>query len=426
MKIGFKQFILSTAIVAILAPAAMAQASGKSLQQGRYTAVTQRTQPDFDPDPKRLGAFDVRMALGLSAEYNDNIFATETLQDDDTIVRIRPEIDLKSNWTTHLLEAGVSLDQKEYLSNSSESVTDYNTYVGGRIDVQRSFALNGRILAAHVTEQRYEPASSGAPAPAQYDRIGYNAGATFRTDRVQLSGTAGVTEDDFDVTIPGVNRDVSETFFSGRASYVWSPDVSFFIQGRGSEQDYDDPGSLTNPDRDGERSSFEVGASFELQAPFRGEIAVGSISEDKVARPDLDGLSLNAQIEWFPTEITTVTFRGNSSVYDPGLQNSASVLSTSYGARVDHELYRNLILFGDLGIGSYEFEGDVPLSPGPGTRAFDRQDDFTDFTAGLAWKLNKNVRLESDYRLHTQESGGVDRDRDLNQNIFSVGLRFYP
>jgi hypothetical protein len=353
----------------------------------------------------------VNANAGLAAELNDNVFATTNNQQSDTILSFTPELDVRSNWSSHALAAGVSIDHDQHLEQDSETSTDYNAFADGRLDVTRSFQLNGRLNAAHATEPRYEPANTGTD-PIQYDRFGYSVGAQFQTDRLQLRGSYGFSESDYDA-VPGVNRDFKDTSFSGRASFAFSPDFALFVQGSSSEQDYD------QSDRDGERTSYEVGASFELAAPFRGEVAVGSISEDKASRPDLDGLSLDASVEWFPTQLTTVTFRGLSTVFDPGLPNSASALNTRYGVRVDHEFYRNLILFGDAGFGAYDYEG------------ITREDEFSEFAFGAAWKLNKHARLEGSYRIHNTESSGAPGDvdplrLDVSQNIFSIGIRVYP
>jgi hypothetical protein len=408
MKIGFKQVILSSALAAVITPAALAQSTDNPFERGRWTAVTERPQPDFDPPPVRAGAFEILSSAGLAAELNSNVFATDTGEVSDTILRFTPQIEARSNWNVHALTAGFALNHNEHLDVSTETSTDYNAFLDGRLDVQRTFHLTGRLDAAHITEPRYEPANDGAE-PSQYDRFGIAAGAVFQTDRLQLRATFGSNDINYDTG--GVNRDFTETFMRGRASFAFSPDVAVFAQASSSEQDY------TDNTRDGERYSYEAGVSFELQSPLRGEIAVGTVTEDKNLSPDLEGLSLDAQIEWFPTQLTTVTFRGTSEVFDPGLPNSFSALRTVYGARVDHEFYRNVLLFGDGSFGSYDYEG------------INRQDDFSDFAFGLAWKLNRHARLEGEYRIHNTESTGTLADpfrTDASQNIFSIGIRVYP
>ena len=54
MKRALSVLMLSTAIASVIAPAAMAQEN--PFLRGRYTSVTERDQPEFDPVPIRAGA----------------------------------------------------------------------------------------------------------------------------------------------------------------------------------------------------------------------------------------------------------------------------------------------------------------------------------------------------------------------------------
>src|SRR5690606_16740439 len=110
MKIGFRKIVLCTVFASIATPVALAQSVDNPFNRGRYIAVTERAQPQFDPEPVRAGAFDVWASLGLSAEFNDNVFASTTNEESDTIFRIQPNVEARSNWSSHELNAGVSLD----------------------------------------------------------------------------------------------------------------------------------------------------------------------------------------------------------------------------------------------------------------------------------------------------------------------------
>jgi hypothetical protein len=417
MKFGFQHIVLSTALFGLTAPVAMAQSVDNPFLRGRYTAVTERSQGDFDPEPLRAGAFEIWSSLGLAAAYNSNIFAAAKDADNDTndtIISISPQIAAQSNWSSHELNAGFSLERRDYLKFETETVTDYDAFVGGRIDVLRDFALRGQAFAGHGSEPRFEPGSAGAATPIEFDRTGVNAGAVYQRDRFQLEGTGGTIDSDYDSTTDF--RDVTENFISGRVSYAISPDVAAFLQGRTGDLDYDAPGTTDNPNRDGTRSSVEVGASFELQAPFRGEIAVGSFRDEKDSPSFVDsqGLSVDANLVWFPTQLTTVTFRANRGAFDAGIRQSSTATNTTLAVR---------IIFAEVGRGNYKFEGSVLL---PVQRPLDRKDEFSNVEAGIAYKLNKRARLEASYRFHSQSSTGIDRDRDLEQHVVSVGLRIYP
>ena len=411
MKPSLNSLMVTTALVALMAPSAFAQDGDNPFLRGRYTSVTERPQPEFDPVPVRAGVLIVDASLGVSASYNDNIFAEPNNPDDDTIIRIQPQVDARTDWSVHEIAMGGSVDHREFIANDSETSTDYNVYLNGRADVTRSFALRAGVNAEHVTEPRYSPASIGEPEPVAFDGYGAFASASYRVDRFQVEATAGTQEREYDQVTQQL-RDNQETYISGRASYAISPDVAVFVQARRSELDY------SSSNRDGTRTTIDAGVNFELAAPFRGEIAVGSFQDERDAPiyDDTDGLSVAANVQWFPTELTTVTFDAFSGAVDPGLINSATAIASNYGVRVDHELYRNVLLFGALRAENISFEGIT----------IDRDDDALTGLVGAAWKLNRNAHLEAQYSVRSQDSSGLNAGPDLDQNVLSVGVRFFP
>ena len=410
-KSVIKGLMLTTAIAAFLAPVAMAQEGENPFLRGRYTSVTERGQPEFDPEPVRVGTFNVNASLGASAEYNDNVFASPNNEQSDTIIRLQPTVEARSNWTSHELAAGVSVDHREYSENDSETATDYGAFLNGRVDVTRNFQLRAGVDTAHVTEPRYAAASFAGSEPASFDVSGVFASALYRQDRIQVEGTVGMSDQEFDQTLQQI-RDNQNTYVSARVSYAISPDIAVFVRGRREEQDY----SLS--DRDGTRTTLDAGVNFELAAPFRGEIAVGSFKDERdvATYEDTSGLNVSANVQWFPTQLTTVTFSANRGAFDPGLANSATAVSTAFGIRVDHELLRNVLLFGTLRQENAEYEG----------ATIDREDKATSLAIGAAWKLNKNARLELQASTRQQDSSGLSAGPEMNQNVISAGIRVYP
>jgi hypothetical protein len=54
------------------------------------------------------------------------------------------------------------------------------------------------------------------------------------------------------------------------------------------------------------------------------------------------------------------------------------------------------------------------------------EDDALAAWFGAAWKLNRNAHLEAMYSGRTQDSSGAGAGPDLDQNVLSVGVRFFP
>jgi hypothetical protein len=430
MKFGFSILALNVALAAAAAPAAMAQSSKDNpFFRHRFTAVTERPQPEFDPLPIHAGSFLVNANLGVAALYNDNIYARRNNKTSDGILDLTPQVDAVTNWSSNALNAGVAADNKSYLDNDTENVFNYRGYLGGRLDVTRTFSLSAQLNGGRFSEDRYAASDIGNIAkPIRFDRTGGYINANYRFNRILLDGTVDVTKYDYSdaYTIAGPTtpsavvdedfRDATVTTYSGRASYAVSPDVAGYVQLRHEDVDYRVAPASPLLDRNATRDFYQVGANFELAAPFRGDIAVGYLTSKQKSGRDSNGLAVNGRLQWFPTEITTVSFTAERSVFDPGLLLSSSAFDTSVGVRVDHELRRNIVLFGDLRYGQQDFQD------------IDRKDDILSFSTGVGYKLNLNARLEFAYSLRDQSTNGssIYPGPDFTQNIVSVALRLFP
>ena len=413
MKFGFKHLMLTSALVGVLAPVASAQ--DNPFLRGRHIAVTERSQPEYDPEPIQAGSFQIRSNVLAAAEYTDNVFGQPDNTVEDTIIRIRPEIVAYSTWSVHALSAGAVIDHREFSSEDSETTTDYNLFVAGRLDATRNFQFTGNVSGGQNTEARYEPAGLGAPEPARNKNVGADIGASYRSDRLLLQGTVGTRNNDYQNYY--AQRDMTETYVGGRVSYAISPDVAIFADIRQSDFEYDN--SIVN--RDGSQTNLRAGVSFELAAPFRGDISAGQVTDERDAPgiDDAESFSLDASVQWFPTQLTTVTFRGFNGITDPGIPEALSANTQRYSLRADHELLRNVLLFGEFGFGNYEFNA------AQGFPLYAREDKFTDAALGAAYKLNKHAHLEFGYRMHATETSG-SFNYDTDQNLFSVGVRVFP
>lgn len=419
MKFGPKHLLVTTALALLIAPVAAAQDSPNPFLRGRYTSVTERAQPEFNPEPIRAGSFDIVSSLTGAVETTDNVFYQATGKQDDTIVRITPAAEARSNWTSHALTAGFTARRSEYSSNGSESTTDYSLYTRGRLDVLRNFNISAGVEGGRDTEGRYEPASANQPEPAQNEYIGGYLGAQYRSDRLRLDVSVDRRENNYQSPYFDY-RDVTDTSLYGRVSYAVSPDVALFLQARQTDLDY----RLAAPvNRDASLLALQAGVSFELAAPFSGEFSIGTVKDDKndPSLKDTNNLSVNALIQWFPTQLTTVTFSGNAGIADPGVQESTSAKFTRVSVRADHELLRNLLLFAQFGYGKYDFQPSLSAPPN-----YDRTDENLDIRTGLTFKLNKHAHLELAYRRNSRDTSGLPLNENVASNVLSASVRIFP
>lgn len=420
--------LMSVSACALVAPVAFGQ-SGDYYSRDKYEAVMDRQQPEFDPEPVRLGTFVVNSNVELGVMANDNVFATAGSQESDVIARVGGQVSATTDWSVHAIGFDASAFHNRYMDLSDESTTDLMARGRGRLDVTREFSLGGSVFVEDGAEQRYDFVNDFASdKPIEYTRTGFTADADYQNDRIRWNNGISITDDDYQdgvTRFSGLNidqdyRDRSATYGRSRLSYAVSPNFAVFGQGTYSKSEYDNAqifGGLPRK-RDSKGYTVSGGVDFELTSLLRGDIAVGYLNEDKDDDffADVSGLSVDAAVSWFPTRLTTVNFDGGRRVVDVGAFDSPSAVETRFRAGVDHELRRNIILSGYVGVSNYEYE------------ETDRKDDNLEFGAVATYKMNKRVRWELFARNRERDvSGtGVFGDPSYGVTQVGIGLKLYP
>ncbi len=419
----FNFFIAAASGAAAVAtlPAAAQAADGDSFfQRDRYTAVNERQQPEFDPEPIQSGALLLRPQLEVGAGARSNLFASSNDKVSDVFLVIAPSISGETTWSRNALGFNVYVAHNEYLDTDEESSTGYGADVTARLDASSRLNFDGRI----VGDRSYEPRSSAASLPnalepVEIDRLGGEVGANYEFGRVKLRGRVAADEYNFaDVALRSGGtadqdfRDRTDLSVGGRAAYAMERDWALFAETQFIDRNYDAP-TLFNPfNRDNQGVVFLVGTDFELASLMRGEIAVGyqSFEFDDAAFSDVDGISVDARLQYFVTELTTLTGAATRTVTDSGLIGSAGTVLTGVDLRADHELRRNLLIYGEVNFANFDFQ-DV-----------NRSDDRFIIGAGTTWKLNKRMAVEAGYQLIDQSSNV----QDFTDNRVLVTLKLFP
>lgn len=414
--------LLGIGLAAMTAQTATAQ---EFFKRDRNVGVLERPQPEFDPEPIRLGAVEARSSLGLGGIYNDNVFATEENEVSDFAFVIRPELDLRTTWSRHEVGANVAVEHFEFLDEGSESVTNVRGGVRGRVDVNREF----NVTAFGFGARRHEPRTQISVLdefgePVRVNEFGGGVTGNYERDRVQLRLGYDIRDQNFNdvetTTVGDIDQDFRDNIrhtVTGRAGYAVTRDIAVFTQASFFSRDFDNLTTLTTGEqasRDSTGFTVQGGLNFELAAPFRGDIAVGYLEEnrDSPQFADISGLSVDGRLQWFPTRLTTFTLTGSRRTTDVGLIEAAAATSNSANLRVDHELRRNFTVYADGGLFDTEFED------------FDRDDTFFDVGLGGIYKFNKRVHLEAFYRYTNRDSTILTEE--FNQNIVGFELRFHP
>lgn len=422
-KTGFKQALKAGVAAAVLLISGAAIASAQEVadfDRGQNVSVLERARPDYDPTGIQLGAFIVKPRLSVGVETTDNVFFQQDDQQDDFAYVLQPEVDVSTTWSRNSAQLTVGLTDRKWDEFDSENRTD--EYVRGqvRIDIAGSTAVTIGGSHQNYGESRGAPdAPGGAAKPGDVKSSEVFVAGTQTFNRVRVTARATMRKLEFDrvpLTAGGFDdspeRDRDEMAIDARVEYAVSPRTSVFVQAGHEQRDYDLKPPVAAFNRDNELNSVLGGVSFDVSALARGEIAVGYLDQsfDASNLDGASGMAVTAQLEWFPQEITTVTFDASRRAEETNFGVAGSYLLTEAGARVDHELLRNVILNARISAGKREFEGIA------------RDDELANAGVGVRYLVNRDVEVGAGWTFERQESSGALRDRDYDVNRISISL----
>jgi hypothetical protein len=403
-----EHFVRVQPVLSIFAASLIAMAPFHAYAQepNESVSVRERPRPEYDPLGMRFGGFTLNGSLDLGVESTDNVFASETAEEEDTIFTAGLRGRLQSNWSRHSLAFEAGATSVSYDDFSSE---DYDTSfagVSGRLDIGSDTSVNAHARMAHEVESRRDPDAPAAGTPlVEYDRTDMAIGAQHRFNRVRVGAALAQVENEYD----GAQsfRDFDETSLMGRVEAELTPRVGLLVQATTDERDYDNTPTLSS-----EGQTYLVGAALNLTDLIQGEIAVGQFQRDYDDGTSTDGLAISADLEWYITRLTTLSFNARRNSEDVvGATTASPYIEGSYGARVDHELLRNLIVTAGVEVGSRDYETIV------------REDDYMYGDVGADWFVNRRLIVRGRYEHTEVESDLTTAEFDENRLMLGVSIR---
>ena len=414
MKYGTSLVVLSFALLA----AGAAQAQGSNFARDRNIAVTERIPPEYEPRGLRWGVFDVSPSLDVEVNSNDNIYYKAVNEVSDTYSAVTPAVRIASDWGRHQLTASLRSTITNYADNDNQNTTSWEAAVGGRLDIHGRSNLFGGINYSDGFEALYEPASQTVSTslikPIEFKAAVVNAGFVAEGNRLRFTGQATLTDLNYENAILAGGpisqdyRDYRRVEYSGRADYALSPDTALYAIWVGNTRDYDD--HTVNRDSDGYDAA--IGASFDLTNLIRGEAQIGYQAQnyDNPAFRKVDGVSFLANVQYFPTQLITVSAGTSRTIQETPQLNASSYTSTASQIGVDYELLRTLVLSASYGYTTDDYNG------------VDRTDDRTTLWLGAKYLVNRHVVIRGGYTYSENKSKGSNAIPGFKDNALKVSL----
>lgn len=400
---------LFAATLIALAPAhafAQTQQTGQVARE-ETVSVRDRDRPEYDAPGRRLGSFNLNAAADFSVAYTDNLFAApdgSPADVDDFIYTVSPMAALTSDWSRHAVsvEAGATFRMHDDFDN--EDTDEHYVRGNGRFDIGENTEVHGSARFAHQVTPRTDPDSPFIGDPVEYDRVDTGIGASHRFARLRVSADAARSEYDYD----GLQafRNNEETSLRGRVDFEMSPRIGIMASAEVDERDYEN-----SPQFDSDGTAYLAGVTLNSDL-MRGEVSVGYFERDYAGLAGtFDGLAVAGSLEWYITQLTTLTFDARRDADDQiGATSGEPYVTQEFGARVDHELLRNVILTGAVRFGNRDYE------------TIAREDDYMEWELGADYMLNRNAALRFRYEYDEVDSPAY-RNYEVNKATLGLTLR---
>lgn len=387
----------------------------------KYTAVRERIIPGYVKPGIPIGSFRLYPSLTVAPQYNDNILALNTPRVDDILVRATPAARLQSNWSNTSLSLNAAGQFDRYAGHSSENANgaDVSAYAMHDLGSDTRIRAYGRFQSGRESRES-QNAFVLTERPISFDTQTAALGLSHRFAAVRVSAEAGVIRSDFDdgllpsrAVLDQDYRDSERQRLRVRAEVAQSPSLAYFAQATLDDTDYDEPSAIGSSRNS---NSFEIlgGVRAELPVLMRGELGLGYLKStfEGAQFREFSGLAINSRLQFFPSQLTTVTLTAERSVNDAGIPNSSGYLATAAALQVDHELLRSLILGLNAGYERDTFNG------------IDRRDRRFTLGASADYRMNRFVSLRLSYDRLDLKSDGMDQYKSFARNrmLLSVSL----
>lgn len=325
----------------------------EGFDRGRNVAVTEKARPDYDALGIPVSSFKLLPRVDVAAGATSNVFLTDSDTKSDGFALIQPNAQLVSDWSRNKLQIYSGANLEEYFSNGRRNQNAWNVGANGEYEIGDAIKIRPEADVARLYESPYSgDVRSSSAVLSNYLTSYLSLTGEYQAGRVR--GIASVDRTSFsfsdidfgDGTIGSqAYRNRKITRFSGQGEYALSPSVSLYAQINYDQINYStDLFGAPNRDSDGYR--ITAGINFDLTGFLRGTIGAGYVRRNydaSIYRP-VDGPSVEARLEYFPSELTTVTLQLRRFLEDSSIGANNAFFDNRVSLRVDHALLENLLV----------------------------------------------------------------------------------
>ena len=355
--------------------------------------------------------------MTVSIEGSDNIFATNTDAVSDAIFVVSPRLAINSGWGRNALRFLGEADLNRYASHSDQDSDAFLVSGGGTVDVHDGLVADADASFARVLIPRTADAYARASLiPLLYDQTALVLRTTQTFNRLTLSTRGEFDNLEFSAGKGPAGGVLDESFQNRRSvfgrvrtDYAYSGAVAPFLE----ETVVGD--WLNSKFKTQFQTQTLLGVNWDVTHLITAEIAVGYLTSaygGTPSPPAVGNFSERVKVEYFPTQLVTVTMNGEDAVVASGIPTSPAYHTNALSMTIDYELLRNLIISGQV---ANEWNN---------YRVIDRHDEDFGTKLSARYKLNRGVSISVDYNHLQRNSSGAQAGVRFVENVAAFSVTF--
>lgn len=384
-------------------------------------SVASRPRIDYLPVGGRFGSFFLYPELTVSERYTDNVRATDAIKFGAHSLRVAGGAQVVSGFSRHEVRAGGWFNRNFYYNHGEESASQYGGAVALRADLpDTTVRLRGSAERLVLSREDFNSPNS-ARSPLSFNRVLGRIDVERKVSRFSVAAGGTIVRlrylnviDDSGAVLDQRWRNVTNYVGRAEVGYEVSPALRIIGRGEYSSSSYalpaNDPAQPGGLNRDSHGWRIEGGVRASLSRVLIGEVRVGYLNR-KYDDPRLlaaGGLSFSGDLLWNVTALTSLRFRADRRIEEAASAVTAGNRFTEFGATVEHELRRNLIVSA-----AADYARISPLGPAPNGRQWSGR-------AGAKLLLNRN--LSATFEVRHAERTSVDPLHNYSANSAMVGI----
>lgn len=371
------------------------------------------------PQALVVDGWEVRPSLTAGGGYDDNITLTGDDGPSSSELFLRAAMDAGRGIGAYWLTLNAAFGQTWYPEASENDATEANVRAAALYDA-KPFTMHSAVSYLQGVEREidngifvdgvFEPYTTRA----EFRRVPFEAGFTYDIARVVFEGGLRVSAVDYETLTTTSGLSVPQDFRSGwegevrfRGGYEATPDLAFFAEAATATNQYRDSQG------DSDTWRVVVGSAMEFTRLLIGEVSAGYGATSLNAGGETSGFTYRARLNWFVSELVSLTLNGERRFEAEVVTTSTGVTSAVplthdvINLRAEWEPLRRLYVHAQAG---YEEERNESVS---------RIDDLTSINAGAAYVFDSSWRLAVD---GTYEFGTSGFSSDVERHRVVLGL----